>query len=917
MHIHAATLAKLLAPLFDTDKAAFDLLEDADVPTTELPRMGEQPAGQYWREATRRIAQGLAPGEGLARLLDTALEKFPGSKELLALRAAPSTTADLRPWLDEIHDAHSELTPAFKRRTGASTLLQHIYVELRIAERADMQVWRVECREDEMVARPGGRWTLEQVLRLDPARETWITRRWLLYGDPGSGKTTLLRHLAASLADPGRDGEPPWIPVFESLPKLVHERRHYYPALLAERFEQTAGGSATTWLERLDALAESGRLLLLFDGLDEVPKEHHGDAKRILGAASRRWASASVVVTARPIGGFRPGRDFRELELLPFEEDDRRNFLARWLADGETPDEARADTALAAFRDPSVWELAGNPLYLTLLATLFDDGVKIPEKRSQLYAKIFDYLLEARHRPGTRAIRHRRAVETVLEELAWTMTGDDVDEEIVADLEARLDQSPIARDALTVSDNWNDQPRAFLEDVAKRTSILGPSFNDAWRYWHRTFREALTAERLADVHKAGKAKLLEHARAVTDKDAGRWAEPYALLVGRLDDPDALVRTLMKENRALGLRALATAQGLREETIQVVLKMLREKQGGSFGFKERGEVYSRIPELLDDGGAALGLLGRLGRDVQAGIEFHLLDVAMAKVSARWKGDEAVARQVERCRDQLFEHLPPLPPELFETVETKDGRVKLWREIPAGDFIMGGRLDREQPKHKVEIASPFRMAAVPVTNAQYRAFDPSFRPYQWAGVSAAELDRHPAVNITWYRAMAFSRWLSCHFPGARLPTEEEWEYACRAGSTTEYWSGDSKADLKRAGWYDGNSGNRTHAVAEKDANERGLYDVHGNIWEWALNVWSYSYRGRDSGIEFDPTAIDGSKEIDLSKGAVIDDQWRVLRGGSYWLGAMNVRSAYRVGWSASAGYWNGGFRVLLPSPRPPSD
>src|SRR5208337_4411958 len=124
--------------------------------------------------------------------------------------------------------------------------------------------------------------------------------------------------------------------------------------------------------------------------------------------------------------------------------------------------------------------------------------------------------------------------------------------------------------------------------------------------------------------------------------------------------------------------------------------------------------------------------------------------------------------------------------------------------------------------------------------------------------------------------------------RLPTEAEWEYACRAGTSTKYYSGDSEEDLKRVAWYGANSGNTTHPVGQKEPNQFGLYDMHGNVWQWCQD-WYEEYKA-DAVVDPQGTA----------QGA-----GRVLRGGSWDDLPGSCRSASRVGGSPDVRLGNVGF------------
>ncbi|MCP4996727.1 MAG: formylglycine-generating enzyme family protein, partial [Gammaproteobacteria bacterium] len=132
--------------------------------------------------------------------------------------------------------------------------------------------------------------------------------------------------------------------------------------------------------------------------------------------------------------------------------------------------------------------------------------------------------------------------------------------------------------------------------------------------------------------------------------------------------------------------------------------------------------------------------------------------------------------------------------------------------------------------------------------------------------------PVVGVSWEDVIKYAEWA-----GLRLPTEAEWEYACRAGTATRYYLGDEEGDLKRAGWYTGNSSGQSHPVGEKAMNGFGLYDMHGNVWEWVEDDWHENYHGAPE---------NGNAWIDKKRGSR-----RVIRGGGWDDGARDCRSAYR--------------------------
>ena len=192
------------------------------------------------------------------------------------------------------------------------------------------------------------------------------------------------------------------------------------------------------------------------------------------------------------------------------------------------------------------------------------------------------------------------------------------------------------------------------------------------------------------------------------------------------------------------------------------------------------------------------------------------------------------------------------------------------IPGGSFQMGsndGESD-EKPIHRVTI-SPFYIMTTEVTQKMWKDIMGS-NPSNFKG------DNLPVETISWNDIQEFLKKLNQRDPGKgyRLPTEAEWEYSCRAGTTTKYHSGDSGSDLGRVGWYEGNSNSKTHPVGQKVPNSFGLYDMHGNVWEWCQD-WKGTYP---------------SSSVTDPKGPSTGS-YRVFRGGSWYFSARNCRSANR--------------------------
>ncbi|MCJ7520830.1 MAG: formylglycine-generating enzyme family protein, partial [Dehalococcoidia bacterium] len=244
------------------------------------------------------------------------------------------------------------------------------------------------------------------------------------------------------------------------------------------------------------------------------------------------------------------------------------------------------------------------------------------------------------------------------------------------------------------------------------------------------------------------------------------------------------------------------------------------------------------------------------------------------------------------------------------------------IPAGEFMMGSPSgegsDDEHPQHTVYVDA-FYMDKYEVTNAQYKKFcdttsyvtEAEKKGSSWARTGSkwkemqganwrhpigpdsdidAVLD-HPVVHINWEDATAYAEWA-----GKRLPTEAEWEKTCRSGTSTKYSFGNSESQLGDYAWYDSNSGNKTHPVGQKKPNSWGLYDMHGNVWEWCSDWYDLGYY-----------AVSPSR----NPSGPTNGQYRVVRGGSWDYYADCLRSARRFILTPSNSYDSIGFRCAQDS------
>ncbi len=326
-----------------------------------------------------------------------------------------------------------------------------------------------------------------------------------------------------------------------------------------------------------------------------------------------------------------------------------------------------------------------------------------------------------------------------------------------------------------------------------------------------------------------------------------------------------------------------------------------------------ETFRRIETVRNDKTKALSVkyLAALDRRIRELTREGKMEEAISARDEKRRAEFVLADTESRIPER---RPPPAPPkasvqkpppahqpgqELVLDLGVGDDVKMVFVWIPPGCFRMGtpdgeeGRGSDESPLHDVTLSKGFWMGKYEVTQEQYR---------QVAGETPSQFqgDKNPVEQVDWNDAQAFCRRVRQKALGSlklkrltcRLPTEAEWEYACRAGTTGRYYTGDAERDLAKAAWYAKNSGRKTHPAGQKKANAWGLHDMHGNVWEWCQD-WLGDY---PSGSATDPEGP-------------ASGLYRVIRGGGWANGSYTCRAGDRSRDPPDRSSVHIGFRVVL--------
>ena len=780
-------------------------------------------------------------------------------------------------------------------------------------------------------------------------RQQWKTAtRLVVTGGPGSGKTTVLQHVAWTVATAiatdspetarerlGLAGPLP-LPVFVSLSAYAEHCRNL-PLGVAPR-RRTLATFISYYLIRRQAgldlptdffarLLRTGQaVILLLDGLDEVPNEDERAAVRqaihdlVTGRDDDAMRALVTCRSAAYQGATALGKRFCEVRVRPLEDEHIRSLVEHAYAAIYPNDlqsaQRKAEELLSGIdrleeeRQRRVGEdadrLVTSPLLVRMLLVVHFSERQLPEQRAELYLKATDAMLlpdyapdaEVAHEIGRRVGGSREVHRELVQHVAFGMQrrGPSQGREVTEDeLRRLLADSPT--------------PASSADELIALTRLRGTLLEErlgTYRFIHLAFQEYLAARYLAEIVRSedgvdGMVSFLVEGPILDSW----WREPALLLAGYLSITSPQIAQMFLR-RLAGVESTDDGTGsIRAPDIQlaaaeVSATAVLEWQGSSAELRR---------ELGDQ-------LARLFQDVEL--------MAANPPARRAAAGDALARLGDpRFRPDAW--LLPDEPCLG------------FLSIPGATFQMGSDKRRdgdaygdELPQHEVELPTCY-VARYPVTVAQFRAFVEDSDHAREDSRHLRGLPNHPVVNVSWHEARAYCKWLTAKLrelaaervtesPSGRsgqdelwrglrdgtlrvgLPSEAEWEKAARGTDARRYPWG-HEPDPNRAN-YSHTGLHRTTAVGcfPDGASPYGCQDMAGNVWEWTRSLWGPEPGEPQFGYPYDPT--DGREKTSAS-----DEVLRVLRGGAFYVSPVNARCAYRYRLGPDVRDGSAGFRLLL--------
>jgi formylglycine-generating enzyme required for sulfatase activity len=822
-----------------------------------------------------------------------------------------SVPSAYREWLK--HEIGSLELLGLGSSLGRSLFLSSVYVPL-VTAASEESLGRSNSapKDDQAVEQP--------MLLLDALERQSV----YVPGSPGAGKSTFCNWVAWLVCEgamPQLDVDPPRAfvetlptPLVGKLPVLVRLREFWqalprvsgqalsagdFAAILQSWLRERASGADTL---DLMALASRGLLVLILDGIDEVPTslpskadDYNPRQLLVLTLASivKKWTRRRNIflITSRPYGLTDIEVNLLGLRSAPIASlpSVLQAFLARRWFRIQTQDPVKGDRIAGDLvRDvderPWIQPLAGNPLMFTAMCAIYGDGGRLPQDRHQLYDRIVDSVLTKRYTDTRRRDRARFELGAI----AYAMhTGEALGARHAEPLtDATFDEAELAlkqdQSATTQRDSVLG-PKEAREDLLTRSGLLTARGPRHVGFYHLSIQEFLCAERLFELRlDTLKQVFLEHAQVAN------WRNTLSFLFARYmaafsvaARPLALLGQLVEDQAA-------TSPGL-----QIVLADCVEILNAK-GYPLEDAPRDRLRELL-----------------------------LASMTTRSSAKDRcnAGRSLGRIGDPRFDEVCWLLP--------KEPRLGFIR-VDAGPFLMGSNPDHaevslphERPEHQVHLGE-FLIGIYPVTVAQFNVFLRDSGHKFPETIVLRDTANHPVDQVSWNDAITYCQWLTQKLRdwtdapdefgdwldatirngwSLTLPSEAEWEKAARGCDGREYpWGHTFEPDRLNA-FETGIGAKSAVGAFPAGASPYGALDMSGNVWEWTRSIWNHGAESLGYGYPYRP---DETQREDLNAPEGVQ---RILRGGSANLSFAFVRPALRYWEFPNVRQSGFGFRIAM--------
>ncbi len=683
----------------------------------------------------------------------------------------------------------------------------------------------------------------------------------IILGSPGSGKSTLFKFLAFNISNAVKH-----LPIYIRINDLMRTNESLYD-YISKKVNGFIGRVNGEIISSNENFCRAGTILML-DGFDEIIDIDKEEFIKRLASFQTAHPDCKIIISSR-YSGYRKIDGFEVCQMNELTDEDIESYI--W----SICDDKNKDKIWNLIKNDSrIFELAKTPFLLAMMASVPETLGHRATQRAIIFKNCIKYLIKEIDWEDSSARKNISESENLHEILEKAL-------KIIAVRFYKLDakESFIDEEILFIIRNLENitmSPIQILNILCDYTGLLQRTGKNLY-FIHRSVWEYFVAEGMKD-------EPLDN--LINRSNITIWEEPIRLFIGLTPkrNLENVFTKLWAKNKGLALRAMTDLSFFPKKILKELLGLLNKE--------EKLNVILQLKENLNN------MVNELD------IKRALIDTLTPLLQIE-KNSQVIYESIKLL--EFFEskhHFIEATKLIHQILDLKNVEKRLDKYlnnsaynldficVPSGRFKMGtdknNRTPDEKPEHLVTLDS-FCISIFPVTNKLYYEDFPFIENDSREERSFS--DNQPVVFVTWYDAYVFAKWLGCE-----LPTEAQWEYACRSGGDDDNYLFDENR-IEQYAWYIKNSNNTTKEVGLLKPNSLGIYDMLGNVREWCNDWFSANYYKKCvvKGIVNNPK---GENSANI----------KVLRGGCFDWNSANLVPTYRNYNPPSNSYFANGFRLV---------